>query len=406
MDTIIHNRILNTNSIRLAMGLEIEASKGDSNISNSNDMIRALRNHNQYSFLADKVSSEYIDGGGCEIVLPPLEIGSHYTNEFLKGFYDYLDNDLKMSVNKSCGHHIHIGLRPINISQLDFFEQSIERFKQNRNYYFQCNTDMINFEVTKDFVYRYCKWQDKISSMLPKSRRNNKFCMELSHTCLDHIKASTNAESLMRAMYNDSSINHYNNNNYDTKFYSVNLNRTYLPKNTIEIRQHSGTLSFNKINNFAHLMLGMFNHSYQNRVKLTNNGDTESFVMSNIFRPRTKLFKFYEIASRPNGATTQEIMQYCNIEDARSVRRTVNTIKSKYRTQKAVICNTQHSYGHSNGDSNGLHDLNGYKINHGESLQRVSLGSIQTDYLINDDPYCNIGESLINYFDSRIMTLS
>jgi hypothetical protein len=134
--------------------------------------------------------------------------------------------------------------------------------------------------------------------MLPKSRRMNRMCMPLSYSYLDFIKHSNDLESLQKAIYCDESVNVHNYNNYQSKFYAVNLNKTYLPKNTIEVRQHSGTLNFDKINNFAHLMLGIFNNSYMNRVKLINRGETESFIMSNIFRPRTKLFKFYEIASR------------------------------------------------------------------------------------------------------------
>ena len=400
MDIKTYNRLLNTTSLRLAMGLEIECLGYE-----CHEMANELRN-SRYEFLADKVDTEYLGETGCEIKLPPLEIGSHYTNEFLNDFYKYLDETLGCKVKQSCGHHIHIGLRPINISSLDFFDKSVETFKRPRGYYFQCNTDMLNFEIVKDFIYQYCKNQNKISSMLPKSRRMNRMCMPLSYSYLDFIKHSNDLESLQKAIYCDESVNTHNYNNYQSKFYAVNLNKTYLPKNTVEVRQHSGTLNFDKINNFAHLMLGMFNNSYMNRVKLINRGETESFIMSNIFRPRTKLFKFYEIASRPNGATTQEIMSYCGIEDARSVRRTVNTIKKRYKTQKAVICYTQHSYGHANGDSNGLHDLNGYKINDGDSLTRMSQGSISTDYNVQDDIYLNISESLKNYFDQRIMTLS
>ena len=153
-------------------------------------------------------------------------------------------------------------------------------------------------------------------------------------------------------------------------------------------------------------MLGMFNHSYQNRVKLTNSGDVEEFTMSNIFRPRTKLFKFYELASRPQGATVQEIMLECNINNRVSVARTVNTIKKKYRTQKAVKCLTQHSYGYDNGSSQGQHDLCGYKINDGETLTRMSLGSITTDYNVADFVYENISQDLANYFDRRIVALT
>ena len=232
MTNTIYNELLSTTSLRLAMGLEIELKGLRDHV-----MSETLRNHNEFSFLAPKVTHEYIDGGGCELRLPPLEIGSPYTNNFLKKFYSYLDSTLNQSVNKSCGHHVHIGLRPITESQESFFTNSIERFKRDRNFYYQSTNEMLNLEVTKDFIYKYCANQLVLSAMLPKSRRNNRMCKPLHITCLEDIKNASTIEQLMKAIRSNCS-----SNNYYNKFYSVNLHKTYLPKNTVEIRQHSGSV--------------------------------------------------------------------------------------------------------------------------------------------------------------------
>ena len=50
MDIITHNKILDVNSIRLAMGLEIECLKY-----NEHQMADILSNHEKYSFLAFKL---------------------------------------------------------------------------------------------------------------------------------------------------------------------------------------------------------------------------------------------------------------------------------------------------------------------------------------------------------------
>ena len=55
MDIITHNKILDVNSIRLAMGLEIESLKYD-----EFQMADILSNHEKYSFLAPKVDREYL----------------------------------------------------------------------------------------------------------------------------------------------------------------------------------------------------------------------------------------------------------------------------------------------------------------------------------------------------------
>ena len=57
-------------NLRLASGNEIEMQ------GNITDVKQALRNHSEFYYLADKVTSEYVSGGGCEVALPPLAIGS------------------------------------------------------------------------------------------------------------------------------------------------------------------------------------------------------------------------------------------------------------------------------------------------------------------------------------------
>ena len=139
--------------------------------------------------------------------------------------YSFLESYGK--INKDCGHHVHFGLRPINISEQDFFNNSIEKFKLHRNYYFQCNTDLLQFETIKDVVLRYCLHQEFINTMLPKSRRNNRFCKTINiDTCYDNIKASNNVHSLQSAIKNDSRPN---DTNLNSKFYAVNL-QPYTPK--------------------------------------------------------------------------------------------------------------------------------------------------------------------------------
>ena len=382
-----------TNKLRLAFGGEIEV-KGRREVETAN----LLRNHPRFYILATKVKSEYINGGGCEIVLPPLEIDSPQTLSFLRELYSFLESS-GYSINKSCGHHIHIGLRPINISQEEFYNRTIEHFVNNdRNYAFQCSTDLIQFETTRDVVFRYVKHQTFFSSIMPKSRRGNRMCKEVSYSCLDNIKNSLNATQLAEAIKSDG---HRGSNSSD-KFYTVNV-LPYLPKNTIEFRQHSGTLNYEKITNWIHLLFNMFNYSHNNRVKLINCGDLVNQPLTNIFRPRTKLYKAFNLMQTQSGCTTRDLMTECNIEDARSVRRTINTLRTRLGSPKAVICQTQEFYGHRNGESNGLYDLNGYKIP--GHVEVRSQGEKVVDYSSPDSPYKNLRESLKIYFNNRIETL-
>ena len=379
-------------NLRLASGNEIEIQ------GSINDVKQALRNHSEFNYLADKVTSEYISGGGCEVALPPLEIGSDLTNQYMTRLYSFLESYGR--INKDCGHHVHIGLRPINISEQDFFNNSIEKFKLQRNYYFQCTTELLQFETIKDVVLRYCLHQEFINSMLPKSRRNNRFCRPINiDTCYDNIKASTNINGIQRAIKHDSKP-HYDNTN--DKFYAVNL-LPYTPKNTIEFRQHGGTINAEKIINFSLTLKNFINYSHNKRVKVVNQGELVNQPLTNIFRPRTKLFKAFNLLQTEQGCTTRDLMTECNIEDARSVRRTINTLRTRLGSPKAVTCLTQEFYGYRNGESNGLYDLNGYKIPTHVDVR--SQGETVIDYDVDSHLFADLDESVKQYMINRIETL-
>ena len=104
-----------------------------------------------------------------------------------------------------------------------------------------------------------------------------------------------------------------------------------------------------------------------------------------------------------NGATTREIMETVGINDARSVRRTINTIRRKLGDCSLVICLNQEYYGHLNGTSNGLYDLNGYKIP--LEVEKESQGEIVINNNADSHPFTNLAESLKTWFNNRISRL-
>ena len=107
------------------------------------------------------------------------------------------------------------------------------------------------------------------------------------------------------------------------------------------------------------------------------------------------------MCQNPNGATTRQIMESVGINDARSVRRTINTIRRKVGCTQCVITLNQEFYGHLNGSSNGMYDLNGYKIP--TEIERVSNGTMQLNNN-SDCIYSNITDELKDYLDNRFTT--
>jgi protein-arginine kinase activator protein McsA len=94
-------------------------------------------------------------------------------------------------------------------------------------------------------------------------------------------------------------------------------------------------------------------------------------------------------------------MSQCGINDARSVRRTINTIRRKVGCTQCVVTLNQEFYGHLNGSSNGQYDLNGYKIP--QEIERISNGTIQLNNN-NDCIWSNIRDDLKTWLQNRFTT--
>mgnify|MGYP000554292672 CR=1 FL=1 len=156
---------------------------------------------------------------------------------------------------------------------------------------------------------------------------------------------------------------------------SVETLKACIRKGTIEFRQHQGTLSTEKLKNWVEFLVNLIDYSKNHRFTLVDQGSRYIERLTNTMPYGTKLYRVFEMLQTPNGATTQQIMNHCNINDARSVRRTINTIRRKLGSTQSVTTLNQEFYGHLNGSSNGLYDLNGYIIP--LEIERISQGSIQ-----------------------------
>ena len=77
----------------------------------------------------------------------------------------------------------------------------------------------------------------------------------------------------------------------------------------------------------------------------------------------TKLHQVFEMLQTDNGATTREIMDSVGINDARSVRRTINTIRRKLGDCSfGYLFNSRILFVQLNFLQSNINVLNGYKI--------------------------------------------
>ena len=384
----------NTNRTSLTMGLEFEGTfNSRGNVQSIHELQTVFNNDSELNFIYVKTDGTH--GVDFEIAFPILSIDSSLSWYYVNKVLTLLVNN-GCNVKKCCGVHVHVGLKPIstNITNDDFTTLSIEKYRSNRTYVSQSSSsfdDVLDNAIIKDVVYRYAKHQLEINKIFPPSRTNNRFAIGLD-LCIDAIKQCDGSiTSLMDAIQRNGSTNRR------SKFFSVNL-QSYSRYGTIEFRQHSATLETDKIKPFVFMLANMFNHSINNRL-LANNSRIENRLLPNEpYSPRTKLGLLWSLCKTENGATTREIMSHCNIDNAKSVRRTISTIRSKFGHNAIETLNQQH-YNHRYGTSNDEHDLNGYRIN--ISID-VAITSNSIDDTVEDHFLVGLEDQYKSYILNRI----
>lgn len=167
-------------------------------------------------------------GFGLELVSPILE-GSQ-DMEILKIFLKIL-NELHCDVNRTCGLHVHVGVRDWGVKQF------------------------------KNLAKRYVKFETAIDTVMPFSRRrsNNSYCRS---------NASANGEQYLQAIFNGinscRSAQQLKNYIQNGRYYKLNM-ESFWKHGTIEFRHHSGTICPTKIENWVYVCMGMTKLADTNR---------------------------------------------------------------------------------------------------------------------------------------------
>lgn len=147
---------------------------------------------------------------GSELVSPPLK-GLEGLKE-LKIATDSL-KQLGAKVNKKCGLHIHHDINELAPKQ-----------------------------VASVFTY-YMKYENTIDSFLPNSRRgnNNRYCKSL----FNHIRGHEEVLRLLQKVETMDEISRI----WSSRYVKLNFH-SYVKYGTLEFRQHSGTIEYEKIYNW------------------------------------------------------------------------------------------------------------------------------------------------------------
>lgn len=154
---------------------------------------------------------------GCEVVSPVLR-----NFNSLKNVCGVL-NEHGAKVNESCGLHVHFGIKSLSCKQ-----------------------------VIK-LMLDYNKIQSLVSSFLPASRRNGRYCQYLTSNEVIRLKSLylKNEEELTMEKVIDCVADRYR---------TVNI-YAYCNHKTIEFRQHNGTTNYSKIRAWVLFLLSFINLS-------------------------------------------------------------------------------------------------------------------------------------------------
>lgn len=154
---------------------------------------------------------------GLELVSPIL-YGDNGLDELEKVYRVLISCGAKVDV--TCGTHVHFDIS-------DFTTQDC-----------------------KNFLNLYYNYQGVINYLVPPSRRRNQYCSTLRKTQLETINLPvvSSISDITRVLYD--------------RYNTVNL-QSYIKYGTIEIRQHGGTLNFDKMEAWIVLMYQLLNTAKQ-----------------------------------------------------------------------------------------------------------------------------------------------
>lgn len=220
------------------MGIEIEFIKNGANV-NATELAQAINmagvscfaegyNHNRsnhWKIVSDASVRNNQGNHGAELVSPPL------TATEMKAQLEIVCrvlNQMGMSVNKTCGIHIHHDARDFDIN------------------------------VFKNLYAMYIRFETALDTLLPESRRadNNQYCRGFHNnqaSLFNSIRQARNVNDIL--------------NLFGSRYMKLNI-QSYQRHGTVEFRQHSGSIDFTKIWNWAVLTSSMIQTAMTSNVSI------------------------------------------------------------------------------------------------------------------------------------------
>jgi len=293
-----------------------------------------------------------------EANVAPTIIGCNAQKEYYKKMYRHIESiggtvtQPNGRAIKVCSTHVHISTKTLKdgITATEFTEFSIANWFSNTTAVLEMlNDEELDPQIAWDILYRCTApslhgGKKDMDSMIPLDRVDGHYTKNIDHAKLISSETDRNDIASIKKCQN-----HY-------KFSEISLDH-WVGKNTIEFRQHGGTLEEEKITNWCKFLLNIFVTSIETRFDHSANRTITTPETLGLRRGAKLEVVYKAIRGTSGGVSVADIKAMCGVTDQRA-RVYATEIRQKLREllnvdhDRLVISHTQQANGGRYGDGN------------------------------------------------------
>jgi putative amidoligase enzyme len=230
------------------------------------------RTRGHWKLVTDNSLGDY--ARGCEAVSPILKgaLGLQQLAAVLSTMEDF-----GCTVSKACGVHVHVGV-----------------------------TDWADLAFYKNLFTLYAQHEPVIDAFMPPSRRANAGALIKSITRVDlaALARTTSLQAILSLM-DGGRRRMFTDPRDPVRYFKLNLLPPAVGGQTVEFRQHSGSLDKNKVNKWVMFCLKMVEAARAGKTLGVRPGGAAAM---NTARVGSKAYLIGELALRPEGVTADEAL--------------------------------------------------------------------------------------------------
>ena len=344
-----------------------------------------------------------------EANVAPTIIGCNAQKEYYKKMYQHIES-IGGTVTlgngraiKICSTHVHISTKTLKdgITATEFTEFSIDNWFSNKTAVLaMLNDEELDAQIAWDILYRCTApslhgGKKDMDSMIPRDRRNGSYTYDIDHAKLISDETDRNdIASIKRCQ------RHH-------KFSEISLDH-WVGKNTIEFRQHGGTLEEEKITNWCKFLLNIFVTSIETRfdhsANRTINAPTVEAFEATFTRTGTRQVKLYRsIRGLHGGMSVRDIHLAVGTGTDVAVRRLISDITARLNrlvgTEQLMVCHTQRTNGGRYRDGT---DISSYEILETSTIDGSGVTPKPENRTGNHSIWSNCPDDVFEYQHDRI----